>query len=222
MRSTPTRKSKKVWEDVSRGGVPVELEIRAMLKRPTCVEWFVVLVILVILFSLARDKYDRWQTRRRYENRIVAFDQKMVAPLVLPAERIIVDERLSGRWVTLGHRNSSTLIFKRAEDGCDFQYRVEFTTHTCTGSHNAECTAEYRDGKVFLERPLAEALGPVFQQLYCVRVGSRRVLIPGTISEDTTELLAAIHNAESRNEWRDLQALSYLFKDGEAALRNSP
>lgn len=186
-----------------------------MLRKPKLAEWFVILGIVALLSSLGWNEYMNCREYRRYEDRIDAFDPKSTPPLVLPAERIAERETLSGRWVTRGQRHGSTLVFKRMEDANDRQYGVQFATHTCTANHKEERTAEYRDGRVSLDRPLAEALGPVYQQLYCVRVGTKRVLIPQARSEDMARLLAAIHNAEDHNEWHDLQALAYLYEDGE-------
>ncbi len=184
-----------------------------MLRKLRCSEWFVILGIVAILSYLAWNQYVKWRERRWYEDRIDAFDRESVPPLVLPAERIVAHGTLSGRWVTAGHRYGSTLIFKRVEEASDSHYRVEFATHTCITGHIAQRTAEYRDGRVTLDRPVAEALGAVYQQLRCVRVGTKRVLVSEARSEDMARLLAAIDNAEAHNQWDDLKALAYVHED---------
>lgn len=186
-----------------------------MRRKLNCAEWFILSVVFVTVLSFGWRKYDEWRERRRYEDRIDAFHQETVSPLILPADKIVIGEPLSGRWVTAGHRCGSTLVFEQMKEGNGQRYGVEFTTHTCTERLNREHTAEYRDGKVLLDKPVAEALGPVYQRLYCVRVGGKRALIPEARSEDAKGLLAALHDAENRNEWSGLQALAYLYEDGQ-------
>jgi len=186
-----------------------------MCSKFNCATWFILSVLFVILLSFGWRKYDDWRERRRYEDRIDAFDQETVSPLVLPADKVVIGELLSGRWVTTGRRYGSTLVFEQMKEGNGERYGVEFTTHTCTERLSRVRTAEYRDGKVLLDKPVAEALGPVYQRLYCVRVGGKRALIPEVRSEDTKVLLTALHDAENRNEWRGLQALAYLYENGQ-------
>jgi len=181
--------------------------------KPRCSEWFCIFGMLFFLSFPAWDEYHKWQQCRRYENRIDAFDQKTVSPLILPVERILAGETLAGRWVTARSRRSSTLIFRPMGVGDNSRYRVRFATQMCTSNFDDERTAEFRDGKSLLDRPVAEALGPVYQQLHFVRVGSRRVLIPDVRSKDTAGLLAAIHKAKSHNQWHDLKALAYIYED---------
>jgi len=171
--------------------------------------------MVFFLYLPASLEYDKWRMRRSYEDRIDSFDQKTVPPLILPAERILIGETLAGRWVTARSRRRSTLIFRPMGEGDNSRYRVQFATQMCTSHFDDERTAEFRDGKSLLDRPVAEALGPVYQQLHFARVGSRRVLIPDVRSKDAVGLFAAIHKAKSRNQWHDLKALAYIYEDGQ-------
>lgn len=178
---------------------------------------FVVLATVAILSLLAWDQYGRWQARRRHEIRINAFDESKVPPVVLPANRIVKNEPLAGRWVrTVGRGFNSVLVFEAPVEGTARPYRVEFSTHTSTSSHRNRRTAEYSDGQVTLDRPVAETSGPVYRRLHCARVGNKRILIPETRSDKTAELRAAIRGAEKDGEWRDLEALTYIRQDGES------
>jgi len=186
-----------------------------MFKKPRWTDWFAILGILVILGMIGWNRLEEWREKRRYEDRIAAFRPELVQPLILPADRVVAGESLSGRWETVAPNKhfGSTIVFDLSEDVADRRYDVEFTTKTCTWHHSSQRTAELREGVVVLDRPIAEAIGPVFRQLHCVRVGGRRALIPDVRSNDMAALLAAIENAESRNEWSDLQWLAYLRED---------
>jgi len=178
---------------------------------PTCTECVVVVALLATLLSLALRGYNKWQERRWYEDRIRAFDPKEAASLTLPPKRVVRNGSLSGRWTMVGRRYRSTLIFRQTQERDESHYQTEFATHMCTRSYSSDGTAEFREGRVFLGKPVAESHGPVYQQLYCVHVGGRRVLIPMGKLDDTEELLDAIHKAETENEWLGLQSMAYLY-----------
>jgi hypothetical protein len=184
-----------------------------MLSRPRLTEWLTILAILVILFSLGMTEYYEWRARRQYHDRITAFDGDMIAPMALRPDRVAADLVLLGRWVKKGHRSSSTLLFQKSPKEDESRYAVEFSTDACTTKHRLDRTAEYFNGQVRLDEPVAEVLGPVYQTLYSVRVGERAVLIPGTRSGLTDGILKAIRSAEVSGDWGPLKGVGY-FRDG--------
>ncbi|HBO45087.1 MAG TPA: hypothetical protein DD670_14390 [Planctomycetaceae bacterium] len=183
-----------------------------MWSRLRWTDWCAVAAILLILNLLLFQKYADWKSHRQYELRIAAFDQDEFAPWILPAERLVADETLTGRWKRVRRKyDGSTLVFERSSEANGEKYRVEFATHTCTAQHKATRTAEYSGGQVSLDRPVADAIGPVYQRLHCVRVADTKVLIPEIASQDVAALLTAIEEAESRGEWDSLRSLIYVY-----------
>ncbi|NLE39737.1 MAG: hypothetical protein GX621_17095 [Pirellulaceae bacterium] len=187
------------------------------MKRLRCADVFAVVAIVAILSVLAWGEYGEWQARRRHELRVEAFDESKVSPVVLPADRIVENESLAGRWVkTVGRGCRSELVFEAPAEGADRSYRVEFATRTCTSHQRDQRTAEYSDGQVTLDRPVADSIGPVYRRLHSARVGSKRILVPETQSDTAADLDAAIEKAEKHGEWRNLEALAYVRQDGDS------
>jgi len=189
-----------------------------MRKMPSLAEFFIIAVGLVIFLSLAWSWYDKWQERTWHEGRIRSFDPNESGLLTMPSERLIRDGSLAGRWTMVAPRYGSTLVFCQTEEKNESHYQIKFATHTCRRRNRSDGTAEFHEGIVTLGRPVAESLGPVYQQLYCVDVGGKRVLLPRGKPEHTKALSNAIRKAEAQNQWDSLHAMAYLYDEAEGEL----
>lgn len=185
-----------------------------MPRQSRLLEWVCVSVIFVIVASWVWGACERSRERSWFQRRIDSLAETTTLPAPLPGNRSILAGNLAGRWVMRRRRHTSRLTFNRLEDCDNTHYQVEFATYCSARRYDATRTAEFCDGIVHLDKPVAGSDGMAYRELQCVSIGKQMALIPVSESVDTALLIESIRMAEDDGEWSPLRSLIYL-RDGQ-------
>lgn len=135
----------------------------------------VLIAIILILLALVLDPGSSAATRRQIEDRIAKWQPTDGDDEEPKPGRIVPEMDIVGNWEIRLRRTGSGIGIQKGESG---RYRINFMTAGCLGSYKAERSAEFRDGILILDKPVAEYLSGVYQKLYAVRHQGTDYLLP--------------------------------------------
>ena len=160
--------------------------------RPNLVELFVVAAVGLCIWSLLANRHRTNQDRAFFESRIRGFRQRQSPSLPPAVARLVSNDDISGEWERADGRVVSKLTLRPTGVKDRKTYDAHFETQDCTKVYSVDRSARSVGGMIVLSEPIAEANGEVYKDLYCIRFGRSRALLPTTSAADEEKLLKTI------------------------------
>jgi hypothetical protein len=142
-------------------------------QKPTLIEGFVIVCIIVVLALLLLSPDTQSVTRRQLELRVRDWKP---APLDLlsDSELLAGDIDLSGDWSTRLAHSGSSITFERRSDE---DFNVHFSTGGCQGGCEWSRTAAFVEGVITMDRAVAPYDRRAFNTLYAIRIDGTDYLL---------------------------------------------